>query len=193
MCRSPRSNVRRLAVGRLISVTGGAAAYTALMFTVWDKTHSATWQSVALLLTFGVVGILSPLTGHFGDRFDRRKVMVISESIAAAVFFAMAFVDAPKPLIALAFVSAMAESPFWSASAAAIPNLVEREEDIAWANSLLGPGAERRHHDRSRDRRGAADHARSVVGVRDQRRDVRRVRAPHAVREGRLLARAHGR
>lgn len=140
MKRSPRSNVRRLAFGRLISVTGGAAAYTALMFTVWNKTHSATWQSVALLLTFGVVGILSPLTGHLGDRFDRRKVMMISESIAAAVFFAMAFLDAPRALIALAFVSAMAESPFWSASAAAIPNLVEREEDIAWANSLLGLG-----------------------------------------------------
>ncbi len=140
MKRSPRSNVRRLAVGRLISVTGGAAAYTALMFTVWHKTHSATWQSIALLLTFGVVGILSPLTGHLGDRFDRRKVMMISESIAAAVFFAMAFLDAPKALIALAFASALAESPFWSASAAAIPNLVEREEDIAWANSLLGLG-----------------------------------------------------
>jgi MFS family permease len=140
MNRSPRSNVRRLAVGRLISVTGGAAAYTALMFTVWHETHSATWQSVALLLTFGVVGILSPLTGHFGDRFDRRKVMMISEIVAAGVFFAMAFVDAPKPLIALAFVSAMAEAPFWSASSAAIPNLVEREEDIAWANSLLGLG-----------------------------------------------------
>lgn len=140
MTRSPRSNVRRLAIGRLISVTGGAGAYTALMFTVWDKTHSATWQSVALLLTFGVVGILSPLTGHLGDRYDRRKVMIISESIAAAVFLSMAFVHGPAILIGLAFVSAMAESPFWSASAAAIPNLVEREEDIAWANSLLGLG-----------------------------------------------------
>jgi MFS family permease len=140
MTRSPRSNVRRLAVGRLISVTGGAGAYTALMFTVWDTTHSATWQSVALLLTFGVVGILSPLTGHLGDRYDRRKVMIISESIAAAVFLSMAFVHGPAILIGLAFVSAMAESPFWSASAAAIPNLVEREEDIAWANSLLGLG-----------------------------------------------------
>jgi MFS family permease len=140
MSHSPRSNVRRLAIGRLISVTGGAAAYTALMFTVWHRTHSAAWQSIALLLTFGVVGILSPLTGHFGDRFDRRKVMMISEAAAAVVFFAMAFMDAPKPLIALAFVSAMAESAFWSSSAAAIPNLVEREEDIAWANSLLGLG-----------------------------------------------------
>jgi MFS family permease len=121
-------------------VTGGAGAYTALMFTVWDKTHSATWQSAALLLTFGVVGILSPLTGHFGDRYDRRKVMIVSESIAAAVFISMAFVHGPAILIGLAFVSALAESPFYSASSAAIPNLVEREEDIAWANSLLGLG-----------------------------------------------------
>jgi MFS family permease len=140
MTRSPRSNVRRLAVGRLISVTGGAGAYTALMFTVWDKTHSATWQSVALLLTFGVVGILSPLTGHLGDRYDRRNVMIVSESIAAAVFLSMAFVRSPAILIGLAFASALAESPFYSASSAAIPNLVEREDDIAWANSLLGLG-----------------------------------------------------
>lgn len=34
MTRSPKSNVRRLAIGRLISVTGGAAAYTALNYTV---------------------------------------------------------------------------------------------------------------------------------------------------------------
>ena len=140
MNRSPRSNVRRLAVGRLISVTGGAAAYTALMFTVWNRTHSATWQSITLLLTFGVVGILSPLTAHLGDRYDRRMVMVMSEAVAGAVFFAMALVDHVSVLIALAFVSALAESPFWSSSAAAIPNLVEREEDIAWANSLLGLG-----------------------------------------------------
>jgi len=110
------------------------------MFTVWHQTHSATWQSAALLLTFGVVGILSPLTGHLGDRFDRRRVMILSESIAAAVFFVMAFVRGPATLIGLAFVSAMAESPFYSASSAAIPNLVERSEDIAWANSLLGLG-----------------------------------------------------
>ncbi|MGZ6545089.1 MAG: MFS transporter [Actinomycetota bacterium] len=140
MSRSPRSNVRRLAVGRLISVTGGAAAYTALMFTVWHDTHSATWQSIALLLTFGAVGILAPLTGQLGDRFDRRRVMIVAESIAAVVFFAMAFVHAPKALIVLAFASAMAESPFWSSSGAAIPNLVESEDDIAWANSLLGLG-----------------------------------------------------
>ena len=135
-----RTAVRRLAAGRLISVTGGAAAYTALNFTVWDRTHSPGMQALSLLLTFGVAGILGPFAGALGDRFDRRRVMIISEAVAAAFFAAMAFADDPGLLIALAFGSALAEQPFYSASRAAIPNLVEREEDISWANSLVTVG-----------------------------------------------------
>jgi MFS family permease len=140
MNRSPRSNIRRLAVGRLISVTGGAAAYTALNFTIWDRTHSPWMQALSLLLTFGVAGILGPLGGALGDRYDRRTVMIWSEALAAAFFAAMAFVGTPIWLILLAFGSAIAELPFFSSSRAAIPNLAESEEDIAWANSLLTIG-----------------------------------------------------
>jgi len=78
MNRSPRSNIRRLAIGRLISVTGGAAAYTALMFTVWNRTHSAAWQSGTLLLTFGVVGIVGPVTGQLGDRFGNKALLSVT-------------------------------------------------------------------------------------------------------------------
>ena len=140
MSRSPRSNVRRLAVGRLISVTGGAAAFTALNFTVWERTHSPFMQALALLLTFGVAGLLGPLAGHLGDRFDRRTVMIWSEAVGAAFFTGMAFVDTPIWLILLAFGAAIAELPFFAASRAAIPNLVESEDDIAWANSLVTLG-----------------------------------------------------
>ena len=140
MNRSPRSNVRRLAFGRLISVTGGAAAYTALNFTIWHETHSPKMQALSLLLTFGVAGILGPFAGALGDRFDRRKVMIWSEAAAAVVFAAMAFAHEPIWLIALAFGSAMAEQPFFSSSRAAIPALVEREEDVSWANSLVTTG-----------------------------------------------------
>lgn len=136
----PRTAVRRLALGRLISVTGGAAAYTALNFTVWDRTHSPGMQALSLLLTFGVAGILGPFAGALGDRFDRRRVMIVSEAVASAFFVAMAFAHAPLVLIALAFGSAVAELPFLSSSRAAIPNLVGREEDIAWANSLVTVG-----------------------------------------------------
>jgi MFS family permease len=136
----PRTAVRRLALGRLISVTGGAAAYTALNFTVWDRTHSPAMQALSLLLTFGVAGILGPFAGALGDRFDRRKVMIWSEALASAFFIAMVFVEAPELLIALAFGSAISELPFFSASRAAIPNLVEHEDDISWANSLITVG-----------------------------------------------------
>jgi MFS family permease len=142
--QSARTKIRRIAVGRMISVTGGAAAYTALNFTIWDRTHSPAMQALTLLLTFGVAGILGPFTGALGDRFDRRKVMIWSEAVSAAFFFAMALVmarmDAPLLLIALAFGSAIAEQPFFSSSRAAIPILVESEDQISWANSLVTLG-----------------------------------------------------
>jgi MFS family permease len=136
----PKTAVRRIAAGRLISVTGGAAAYTALGFTVWDQTHSPWMQALSLLLTFGVAGILGPFAGALGDRFDRRRVMVVSEIVAAAFFAGMALVQDAGLLIALAFGSALAELPFFSASRAAIPSLVEDEADLSWANSLVTVG-----------------------------------------------------
>lgn len=51
-----RSAVRRLAFARLVSVTGGAAAFAALNFTIYERTRSAAWLSASLLLTFGAVG-----------------------------------------------------------------------------------------------------------------------------------------
>jgi MFS family permease len=135
-----RSKIRRLATGRLISVTGGAAAYTALNFTVWSKTHSPGMQALSLLLTFGVAGIVGPFGGALGDRFDRRMVMIVSEGVSTAFFVAMAFAHAPMMLILLAFGSALAEIPFFTASRAAIPNLVESEDQVSWANSLVTMG-----------------------------------------------------
>ena len=52
----------------------------------------------------------------------------------------MAFAHAPLVLIVLAFGSALAEMPFFTASRAAIPNLVESEDDVSWANSLVTMG-----------------------------------------------------
>jgi MFS family permease len=136
---SPRAAVRRLAAARLISITGGAAAYTALMFTVYQSTRSPAWLSAALVLTFGVSGLLAPIAGAIGDRFDRRRVMIVSDVAGVAAFAAMAFAGDPGWLLAFAFVSAVVETPFWMASAAAIPNMVEPSE-LSWANSLISLG-----------------------------------------------------
>ena len=137
-----RSRIRRIAFGRAISVTGGAAAFTALNFTVWDRTHSPGMQALSLLLTFGVAGILGPFAGALGDRFDRRWVMVWSEAVGAVLFAGMAIAatGATSILIVLAFLAAVAEQPFFSASRAAIPNLLDDPEDMNWANSLVTIG-----------------------------------------------------
>ena len=135
-----RSVVRRLAIARLISVTGGAAAFAALNYTIYERTGSAAWLSASLLLTFGVSGLFAPLGGVLGDRFDRRRVMIASDLAGAACFAAMALVDEPVLLIAVGFLAAVVETPFWSASAAAIPNLVD-EEDLSWANGLVQLGS----------------------------------------------------
>lgn len=140
MKQSPRSHIRRLALGRFISITGGGMAYTALGYVVWERTNDFWLQSLSLLLTFGITGLVGPFAGALGDRFDRRSVMALSEGLAALAFFAMATTDRPTWLIAFAFASALFESPFWSSSRAAIPNLAEDEDQISWANSLFGMG-----------------------------------------------------
>jgi len=135
-----RSKIRRLATGRLISVTGSAAAYAALNYTVWSRTHSPAMQALSLLLTFGVAGIIGPVAGALGDRYDRRMVMIWSEAISMVFFGAMAFVHAVPGLILLAFASAIADLPFFTASRAAIPSLVDAPDDVSWANSLVSMG-----------------------------------------------------
>jgi MFS family permease len=136
---SSRAPIRRLAVARLISLTGSAAAYMALNFVIYQRTHSATWVAATLFLTFGTVGFASPFAGALGDRFDRKKVMILSDLAGAGCFLAMALVHAPWLLLVFAFMSALAEVPFLSSSTAAIPNLVE-EGDLSWANGMVALG-----------------------------------------------------
>jgi MFS family permease len=140
MTTPPRTAVRRLALARAISLTGGAAAFAALNYAIYQRTHSPGWVAAALFLTFGTVGFASLFAGSLGDKFDRKRVMILSDLASAACFAAMAFVDDPGWLLAVAFLSALAESPFFAASAAAIPNLVDDEERLGWANGLIAIG-----------------------------------------------------
>jgi hypothetical protein len=128
---------RRLALGRLISLMGGSAAYIALIAAIYGHTGSAAWVSAALFAN--VVGsvIGAPAAGWVGDRFDRRRVLIATDLGSAAVAGAMAFlVSEPAALVGLFGLLAIVTSPFAPASAAAIPNLVG-EEKIARANSLV--------------------------------------------------------
>jgi MFS family permease len=93
-----------------------------------------------MLLTWGLTGFLGPVAGALGDRFDRRRVMIVSEAAAAGCWIALAFMArSPAPLLGLAFIASILESPFFPASSAAIPN-VASVEHLSWANSLIAIG-----------------------------------------------------
>jgi MFS family permease len=66
--------------------------------------------------------------------------MIVAEAVSTLFFAAMAFAHAPMMMILLAFGSALADVPFFTASRAAIPNLVDTPDDISWANSLVTMG-----------------------------------------------------
>jgi MFS family permease len=134
-----RSAARRLAVARLISLTGSQAAFVALLFEMYRRTGSSRWIATALLVSFGTLGVLTPLAGSLGDRFDRRRVMIASDLLGAACFASLAFARSPLSLLILAFLAAATESPFFPAVSAAVPNLVATE-DLAWANGTISIG-----------------------------------------------------
>ena len=139
--QSSRSAVYRLAAARAISITGGAAAFTALMFAVYERTgHSPVWLSAALLVTFGMHGVLGWFAGALGDRFDRRRVLILSDLAGVAVYLAMVPVTDAGWLLVFGFLAAVAESPFLSSSSAAVPALVDDPTQIDRANSLVSAG-----------------------------------------------------
>jgi MFS family permease len=122
-----------------VSLTGGEAAYIALMVAIYDATGSAAWMSATLLLTWGATGVLTPFGGALGDRFDRRKVMIASDLAAGASIACLALTTTPAIMLAIALVSAAVQAPFFSASTASVPNLVQADE-IAWANGTVAVG-----------------------------------------------------
>src|SRR3954451_18347994 len=114
--RNPKSPARRLPLSRLISVSGSSAASTALSWHLWKTTHASGWIAAGFLAHSLVLGLASAPAGSLGDRFDRRRVMVISDTLAMCWFVVLAvavWLGAPPLVVVLVMgVAALAESPF---------------------------------------------------------------------------------
>ena len=128
---------RRLALGRLVSLGGGSAAYIALVAAIYGETGSALWVSAAIFSSVVASVVSAPFAGWIGDRYDRRSVLIGADLAAAAVSLAMAATATHAvALVVLLGLSSAAQSPFEPASASALPNLVP-EADVPRANALV--------------------------------------------------------
>lgn len=130
----------RLLMGRYaVSAIGSWAYNVALVFFVFDQTHSAGWVAAASLGRMVPALVLSPYAGIVAERFERRRVMLTSDIVAFLLMLALAAVVAVEGPVVLAIVLAamttittLVDEP---SSAAMIPQLVG-EDDLAAANGL---------------------------------------------------------
>lgn len=134
---APRSAVNRIALSRAITFSGGNAAYIALLALLYQETHSASLVGLGALASFGVPALVSPVAGLIGDRFDRRRVMIASELLGAACFLLMAAFPSAALLLVLRVVASLSAAPFVPATSAALPGLVDGDEQLADANAKL--------------------------------------------------------
>lgn len=142
MRTSPDVAIRRLAISRFISVTGSMAAYTALIDLVYVETDGSTlFLSLTVLLTIGAVGLFEPFGAVVADRWDRKKALIWSDLVGTSLFALLTLTREPIALLAVALLTAVAETPFRAGSVAAIPNLVDDDRLIAKANGWIGVGS----------------------------------------------------
>ena len=134
-------DLRLLLTAMLVSMAGSWAYNVALLTVVYERTESLAWVGAATLGRFIPQLLFSPYAGVVADRFERVRVMVSCDLIAAASQAALAVLvlaEAPAaPLIAVAAVTAIAMTPYEPAVAAVTPQLVG-EEHLAAANSIRG-------------------------------------------------------
>jgi MFS family permease len=116
---------RSLWLASAISLTGDQLARVAIASLVYDRTHSALVTALVYAVTYLPWLIGGPLLGGLADRYPRRTVMLICQ-LTSAVLVALMAVPG-MPLVALAsllFVVILVESPFLSARASLLVDIL---------------------------------------------------------------------
>ena len=126
-------DLRLLLAAMLVSMAGSWAYNVALLAVVYERTESLAWVGAATLGRFIPQLLVSPYAGVVADRFERVRVMVSCDLIAASSQAALALVvlaEGPAAvMIALAAVTAVAMTPFEPAVAAVTPQIVDDDHD----------------------------------------------------------------
>jgi MFS family permease len=129
---------RKLFVAQAISDVGDGMTFTALLLLVNNLTHSPAALavlSIAVAVPSMVGGIIA---GAYADRLDRRRIMIVSDTVRALLvlgFVVVGTVERLPILYLVAFAQASIGTFFSPARGALIPRVVPREGLMA-ANGL---------------------------------------------------------
>lgn len=132
---------RRLALGLAGSQIGDWLYNVALLAFVYERTHSGAWLGATTAARLLPIVLLAPLGGVLVDRYDRRRLMIVSDLVRAGLMVALALAAAlDLPIIAaplLAGLATAAGAAYPAATAASLPRLVPAA-DLGAANAVRG-------------------------------------------------------
>ena len=130
---------RRLWFAQLISLGGDWFNLVALTGLLLQLTGSSFYAGAVLAASLVPQFLTSPLAGVVSDRFDRRRLMLGANLVAAGLALAMLAVRSPQTVwLGLAALAGIAVTGafFDPASRAGLPNIV-REDQLGTANVLM--------------------------------------------------------
>ena len=90
---------RRLWTARSISAFGDSLGLVALIVYVVDTAGEAFAVAALLLVGEFIPSLLGPFSGALSDRFDRRRVMVLSELVQAVAVLLIAITLPPTQVL----------------------------------------------------------------------------------------------
>ncbi len=122
---------RLLIIGRFLSSFGGEMLTFAIAWELWLRTKSAFALGMVGLVQVVPVILLSLPGGHFADQHNRRRIMVVTQSVFALCSLALAYLswtEGPIPLIyAALLVIGIARAFNDPASSTLVPETVPPE------------------------------------------------------------------
>lgn len=136
-----RHNVdfRRLYVGQLISFAGDWFLVVPLVGLVYEASGSPLAAAAVLAAQAFPALLLAPVTGVAADRFDRKKILVVTDIVRAGLVLGLLATNAVDalwfPLVIIAF-EGVGAAFFYPAATGALPNVVA-DDDLAAANVLM--------------------------------------------------------
>ncbi len=134
-------NIALLFSGQVISIAGDLVLFIALPFWVYQLTNSAMATGFMFAALTIPQLVFSPIAGVFVDRLDRKRLMIASDLVRAALMLCYLFVNTADQvwiIYVLAFSESAVSQFFRPSVMAVVPNLVAGEEELTRANALLG-------------------------------------------------------
>ncbi len=137
---------RRFWLGRSLSIMGSRIAAVAVMFQIWESTHSVLWSGAVGIAHAIPMLLLSVIAGSSADRHDRRRIQIVTTTGQAAVSIALAvqaLVGGLSPLLLLGLIALQSAVAAFGgpASRSLVPRLVPGEQ-LAAGLALTGISAQ---------------------------------------------------